>query len=118
MVHEMIHREHRVLPPALPRTGYLLTMVGVGAFTFLLGSDQCIAQDWKIGVDKTDNAISFTSSPPGEGQSTVVQPVLKTECPAGRFGFTNDRTAFRPPTTGAVQLRDLTGSNSAITLST
>ena len=82
------------------KTSYLLTIPRVAAFLLVLGSDQCIAQDWEIVVDKTDKAISFASSPPGEGQSTVVQPGLKSDCPAGRFVFTNDSGAFRPPRLG------------------
>jgi hypothetical protein len=93
-------------------------LLAAGGISLLVLSSPCLAEEWQIVVDKTDKKISFISSAPGEGQSTVVQPSLKGECPSGRFVFTNDKKAFRPPTTGAVQLRDLMGSNGAITLST
>jgi hypothetical protein len=36
------------------KRGYMLTVAGAAALTFLSGSHQCDAQDWKIVVDKND----------------------------------------------------------------
>ena len=43
--------------------------------------------------------------PPGEAQSTIVAPGLKSQCRAGRFLVSND--SLRPPAAGLVTGRDL-----------
>ena len=102
-----VHR--RSLRSPIP---HILCFVVLASLTM---ARQTPAQTWNVVLDKADKSIVFSSLPPGEAQSTVVAPGLKSQCSAGRFVFTNDQ--WRPPSANAVRLRDLTGPNNTITSS-
>jgi len=84
--------------------------------SFLLLHIQAQSQNYNYAVDKTSQSMAFTSSPPGEAQSTVVPPGLKSQCPAGRFIVTND--IRRPPDGTSVLFRDLNATSAAFSNTT
>ncbi len=66
----------------------------------------------KLHVDDTHSSIQYSGkSGPGEAQSTVVPPGLKSQCPNGRLLVTNDLR--RPPASGTIIGRNLDDPNGA-----
>ena len=89
-------------------TRIAMTMLSVGLLFVV--PIQVQSQDYSVAVDDVSKVMGFTSSAPGEAQSTVVPPGLKSQCSAGRFLVTND--IRRPPDGGSVLFRDLNSSSS------
>jgi hypothetical protein len=84
--------------------------------TLLLFHSQVQSQTYNYDVDDTSKSMAFTSSAPGEAQSTVVPPGLKSQCTSGRFIVTNDRK--RPPDGDSVLFRDLGATTTAFSSTT
>src|SRR5690349_5271444 len=82
----------------------------------LLLHTQVQSQTYNYTVDDTSQSMAFTSYAPGEAQSTVVPPGLKSQCTAGRFIVTNDRK--RPPDGDSVLFRDLGANTTAFSNTT